>query len=138
MGIKQPVLLLLCVLPLLALTRSASDGVYTKQQAVRGKSLFSEECAKCHGENLSGGDGSPELAGNEFLSRWHGKTVGGLFELIRKTMPTDDPGHLSTRQCADLAAFILNSNGFPAGEKELENNTEALNEIRIEVKQEKQ
>jgi mono/diheme cytochrome c family protein len=123
------------VFPLLALSRSAREGVYTKQQAARGKSLYAEACAKCHGENLSGGDGSPELGGAEFLSRWNGKTVGTLFTLVRKTMPTDDPASLSTRQYADLIAFLLSSNGFPSGDKELENNAEVLNEIRIEDKQ---
>ena len=127
-------LLLLCLSPLLALSRSASEGVYTKQQATRGQSLYLEECAKCHGENLSGGDGAPELSGAEFLGRWNGKSLAGIFSLINKTMPTDDPGHLSTRQSADLLAFILSSNSFPAGEKDLENNTEALNEIRIDTK----
>jgi mono/diheme cytochrome c family protein len=135
MRLRSAFLLLLLVLPLLALSRSAREGVYTTQQAARGKTLYGEECAKCHGENLSGGDGSPELSGAEFLSRWNGKTLGTLFNLVRKTMPTDDPGRLSTRQYADLVAFLLSSNGFPAGDKELENNADALNDIRIEEKQ---
>jgi quinoprotein glucose dehydrogenase len=134
MNSRRGVLFLLFLLPILALSRSASEGVYTKQQAARGKSLYGEECAKCHGETMGGGDGSPDLAGKEFLSRWNGKTVGGLFKLIHDTMPTDDPGHLSTRQCADLAAFILSSNGFQSGEKDLENDANALNEIHIEAK----
>jgi mono/diheme cytochrome c family protein len=134
MNSQRLFLLLVCLSPLLALSRSASDGVYTKQQAARGQSLYLEECAKCHGQNLNGGDGAPELSGAEFLGRWNGKSIAGLFSLINKTMPTDDPGHLSTRQSADLLAFLLSSNGFPAGEKDLENNIEALNEIRIEPK----
>jgi quinoprotein glucose dehydrogenase len=95
--------------------------------------LYAEECAKCHGENLSGGDDSPELAGAAFMSRWKGKKVSALFTVINKTMPTDDPGHLSTRQSADLTAFILSSNGFPAGPNELPNNVAALNDIAIEA-----
>ena len=132
---KTLVICLFLVVPVVALSRSAREGVYTKQQAARGQSLNGEECSKCHSENLSGGDGSPDLAGSEFLSRWNGKPVGTLFELIHKTMPTDDPGNLSTRQCADLTAFILSSNGFPAGDKELANSADALNDIQIEAKQ---
>jgi hypothetical protein len=52
---------------------------------------------------------------------------------MSKTMPTDDPGHLSTRQYADLTAFILSSNGLAAGAKELPTDKTALNEIVIEV-----
>jgi mono/diheme cytochrome c family protein len=122
------------VIPLLAAAHSARDGVYTKQQAARGQAIYAEECAKCHAENLAGGDGSPELAGAEFLSRWNGKSVGDLFEFMRKTMPTDDPGHLSTRQYSDLAAYILSANDFPAGATELDHDAAVLGEIRIDNK----
>lgn len=124
---------LVFLLPLALFCGTAGRGVYTKQQAARGQALYAEECAKCHGENLSGGDDSPELAGAGFMSRWNGKKVGILFTLINKTMPTDDPGHLSTRQSADLTAFILSSNSFPAGPNELPNNAAALNDIAIEA-----
>ena len=121
-------LVFLC--PLLALSRSVKDGVYTKQQADRGKAIYGEQCAKCHGENFNGGDG-PELMGAGFVCRWSNNSVSALFELIRKTMPTDDPGNLSTRQAADLTAAILSANGFPAGDKELENSATALGDIKF-------
>jgi mono/diheme cytochrome c family protein len=122
------------LVPLLALSRTAKDGVYTKEQAARGQAVYREECAKCHAENLTGGDGSPELTGPDFLKRWNGKTVGDLFEFMRKTMPTDDPGHLSIRQYSDLAAFLLSANEFPAGAKELDRDLAAMKEILIEAK----
>jgi quinoprotein glucose dehydrogenase len=117
-----------------AATRSVWDGVYTREQADRGKTVYSQECARCHGENLAGGEASPPLTGAEFLSRWNGKTAGALYDLARKTMPTDDPGGLSTREYADLVAYILSANEFPAGSKELDRDAAALNDIRIEPK----
>jgi mono/diheme cytochrome c family protein len=133
---RFPVALFLsAIIPVIAFSRSAAEGVYTKEQAARGQVVYGEECAKCHAENLAGGDGSPELTGPDFLRRWNGKTVGALFEFMRKTMPTDDPGHLSMRQYSDLAAYILKANDFPAGSKELDRDLAALNEIRIEAKQ---
>jgi cytochrome c553 len=54
------------VIPVLAAARSAQDGVYTKDQATRRQTVYREECAKCHAENLTGGDGSPELTGRDF------------------------------------------------------------------------
>ena len=49
-------------------------------------------------------------------------------------MPSDDPGNLSTRQYADLVAYIFGANEFPPGDKELDRDVAALNEIRIEEK----
>ena len=129
---------LFALVPLSAVSRSASDGVYTKAQAARGLVVYREECTKCHGENLAGGDGSPELTGPEFLQRWNGKTVGDLVELMRLSMPTDDPGHLSMRQYSDLAAYLLKANDFPEGAGELDRDAAVQREIRIDVKAGKQ
>jgi len=124
----------LLVLALAADSRSVADGVYTKEQAARGLTTYRTLCARCHGENLLGGDEAPSLAGGEFVERWSGKTVGSLFELIRTTMPSDGPGTLSRKQCADTVAYMLSANEFPAGQKELESDVAPLNEIRIEPK----
>jgi len=126
--------LLLAACAFAAGSRSVWDGVYTKEQAERGQRAYGEECLKCHGENLAGADTAPALAGAEFVAKWTGKTAGDLFGLIRKTMPTDDPGNLSSRQYSDLVAYILSANEFPAGQKELDRDAAALNEIRIEAK----
>jgi len=120
---------------LAAASRSVWDGVFTREQANRGQKAYREECLKCHGENLMGGEAGPALAGNEFMENWNGKTVGSLFETIRKTMPSDDPGNLSIRQYADLVAYVLSENKFPAGQKEIDREVAPLNEIRIERKQ---
>ena len=128
------ILLLLISLTAAAASRSVWDGVYTKEQAGRGRIVYGEECMKCHGENLMGGEAGPALAGDEFLPKWNGKTVGDLLQIIRKTMPSDDPGNLSTRQYSDVVAYILSANGFPVGQKDLERDMAPLNEIRIETK----
>ena len=119
---------------LLAAPRSVWDGVYSKEQAKRGQAVYERECARCHGQSLEGGENAPALAGADFLNRWNGKTAGAFYEKLRKTMPTDDPGNLSTREYADLAAYTFSANGFPAGDKELDRDAAALNEIRIEPK----
>jgi mono/diheme cytochrome c family protein len=128
------ILLLLLSSSFAAVSRSVWDGVYTKQQAGRGQSAYREECLKCHADNLMGSEAGPALAGDEFLRKWNGKTAGELFESIRKTMPSEDPGNLSRRQYADLVAYILSVNEFPGGQKELASDTALLNEIRIEAK----
>jgi S-disulfanyl-L-cysteine oxidoreductase SoxD len=117
-----------------ALARSVWDGVYTQAQADRGRTVYRQECAKCHAENLAGGEGAPALVGAEFLQKWSGKTAADFYELTRKTMPSDDPGNLSTRQYADLVAYMFRANEFPAGDKELDRDAAALKEIKIELK----
>lgn len=116
-------------------SHSVWDGVYSKAQSARGKTTFGEECARCHGENLMGGEGgAPELVGDTFVQRWSGKTVGDLFEVARTTMPTDSPGSLSPQQYTDITAFILSANSFPAGDKDMPGDTTPLKQIQITAK----
>ena len=108
---------------------SVLDGVYTQAQAERGTAQYAQHCAACHGTGLSGNGEAPALVGAEFISNWAGITLGDLFERIRTTMPQDNPGTLSRDQYADILSFILKSNGYPAGQKELDRRTEFLKAI---------
>lgn len=114
-------------------TRSVWDGAYTEEQAKRGEALYQKECKGCHGVALGGGESSPPLTGGAFLSNWNGLTLGDLFERIRKTMPQNAAGKLNRQQNADIVAFVLSANKFPAGKTELSRQTEFLKEIRFEA-----
>ena len=98
---------------------SVWDGVYTEQQASRGQTLYSQECASCHGAALDGSGQAPPLAGADFKGNWNGQSVDDLFEKVKTSMPADQPGKLSREQNADILAFLLGFNGFPAGPKDL-------------------
>jgi len=113
-------------------TRSVWDGVYTEEQAARGKPLYNQHCASCHADTLMGGEMSPPLVGGDFLSNWNGLTMGELFERIRTTMPQNKAGKLSREVNADITAYILSVNKFPAGKAELPRTVEFLKEIRID------
>jgi len=113
--------------------RSVWDGVYTAEQANRGESAYKRECARCHGDTLTGGEAAPPLAGGEFLANWNGLTVGDLFERIRISMPADRPGTLTNERNSDIIAHILRANQFPAGKAELEHRAEALKQIQLEA-----
>ena len=110
---------------------SAWHGVFTKAQVERGRTAYNTECARCHGETLGGGENSPALVDDVFFAFWGGKTVGDLVEYTRTTMPSDGPGKISRKRCIDIAAYLLSSNGFPAGEQELPVELDALNQIAI-------
>ena len=77
---------------------------------------------------------SPALTGGAFLSNWNGSTLGDLFERIRISMPADRPGTLARQEIADIVAFILTSNRFPAGKTELPREAQLLKEIRFETR----
>jgi hypothetical protein len=49
-------------------------------------------------------------------------------------MPQRAPGRLTRQQDADVLAFLLSVNKFPAGKDELYRQSEMLKEIRFETK----
>ena len=110
---------------------SVWDGVYSEEQAGRGRTLYGKECASCHGSSLSGGETAPPLTGSAFMANWSGLSVGELFERIRLSMPEGRPGTLSRQQNADILAYMLSVNEFPAGKAELQKDTDRLKQIRF-------
>ena len=113
-------------------SRTVWDGVYTDDQAKRGEGFYGKECASCHGSELTGGESAPSLAGDSFFANWNGLTLGDLFERIRVSMPQNAPGSLSRQQNADILAFILKVNQFPAGKTELDRQTDILKTIKFD------
>lgn len=110
--------------------RTTWDGVYTAEQADRGEALYTEHCARCHGATLQGnGEGALPLVGATFMSTWNGVTMGAMMERVRLSMPQDKPSTMTRQQIADLLAFVLRSNKFPAGDAELAKQTDILNAI---------
>jgi len=99
--------------------KTTSDGVYSDAQAKRGEAAYAKTCAGCHGPDLAGADTAPSLTGGEFNAGWTDQTLDDLFERIKTTMPGDAPGSLPGEQVADILAFVLSKDGFPAGQSEL-------------------
>ena len=105
--------------PAAAQDRTINDGVYTDQQATRGRTAYREQCAACHAADLFGGEMAPGLKGSGFIGGWSGATLWEFADFTNATMPQDAPGRLTARQLHDVIAFILQSNDYPAGEDEL-------------------
>jgi mono/diheme cytochrome c family protein len=111
------------VLPLLLALASApvlGEATFTDAQALRGGELYQQNCSACHGSQLQGNPAAP-LTGPAFSGRWEdGKhTLDDLYYIIRSLMPNNAPGSLSKAQYADIVAYILKVNRYPAGESEL-------------------
>jgi mono/diheme cytochrome c family protein len=95
------------------------SGVYSSAQAQRGAKLFADDCAMCHGSDLSGGAGPP-LSGKPFIGKWTGQTADDLHDVVATQMPLTAPGSLKPDEYLALVAFILSKNGYPAGSTALE------------------
>jgi alcohol dehydrogenase (cytochrome c) len=91
-------------------------GPFTAEQANAGRAAFQANCAGCHGADLMG---FPPLAGPAFIGSWSTRNTRDLFGLIQTTMPTDRPGALPAETYVNIVAFILQSNGRPAGTQPL-------------------
>jgi mono/diheme cytochrome c family protein len=96
---------------------SVWDGVYSTEQALRGKKAYEETCARCHGEDLSGANARP-LAGESFIRDWGGLKLDGVLTRA-KTMPPGAAGTLGETGYVDIIAYVLEVNEFPHGEAEL-------------------
>lgn len=118
-------------------THSIRDGIYTDDQAKRGSALYASYCASCHAMDLQGFtptplSGAPALVGSRFIANWTNMTVGHLFYRVRVSMPQERPGSLSRQQVADILAFLVQQNGYPAAEVEQPTTEELLTEIAID------
>ena len=102
--------------------RTTLDGVYTAAQAERGATVFSQRCARCHGDNLDGIGAAPMLYSSRFLDRFREDALRGLFDFTAANMPLDAkpvPGGLSDAEYLDVIAYLLSANDLPPGAKEL-------------------
>ena len=111
-----------------------ADGpLYTAAQAERGRGLYNQQCAACHGAGMEGIEMAPSLAGGDFLDRWAGQTVGDLFERVQSTMPKNKPGSLSREENAEIIAYMLSRSRLRAGSTELPSDVQMLKRIRIDA-----
>jgi S-disulfanyl-L-cysteine oxidoreductase SoxD len=95
--------------------RSLWDGVFTTEQANRGRAQYAVTCARCHGGSLEGGMGA-SLVGTAFWNEWREQSVADMVDYVAKNMPMGrQAAPLSPTEAADLVAFVLSSNDLPAG-----------------------
>lgn len=104
--------------------RSTKQGVYSRDQWMRGRDVYAGLCAGCH----------PAIThvGPMFTTSWAGKKLSDLFGFLRERMPKNDPGSLSEQDYVDVMSYMLRLNGMPAGVDELPADSIALTRIRID------
>lgn len=104
--------------------KAASEGVYTKEQASRGLTVYDSSCASCH--ELS------KFKGDEFAKTWTDKPATDLHTAL-VSMPMDAPGSLKPQEYADILAYFLSINGYPTGAAELEGSDAAIKALKIDA-----
>lgn len=88
----------------------------------RGRAVFSEQCAACHGDKGQGSVGDRLVGGQGTLATAKPiRTVGSywpyastLFDYIRRAMPQNAPQSLSNEDVYAVAAYVLSLNGIVA------------------------
>jgi S-disulfanyl-L-cysteine oxidoreductase SoxD len=116
-------------------SRNIWDGVFTREQARRGRELYYQMCGACHRDDLSGGeDGEPPLAGPAFFIRWKDRTVAEMFTTIGQSMPLPAPSSLTPEVYIDVISFLLEANDVPAGATDLPPDIAKLQQILITEK----
>jgi mono/diheme cytochrome c family protein len=86
----------------------------------RGREVFDQQCAACHGAEGKGGVGDRLVGGQGTLATPQPvRTVGSywpyaptLFDYIRRAMPQNAPQSLSNEDVYAVSAYILNLNGL--------------------------
>lgn len=127
--------------------RSVKDGVYTAEQARRGRDHYRKRCVLCHLDNGQGRGAEPEIvgqsleregdaeapaiAGAEFLTKWSGQTARALYDKVAATMPPGGAGTLTAHDYADVVAYLFELSKLPAGQQDLPAAKDQLDLVRI-------
>jgi len=114
-----------------AATPAAGNGLFTAEQAHRGETAYQTQCVSCHGAALDGAGPYPPLSGDDFLGKYQGQPILSVYDMIQKLMPATKPGSLTRPEAADLLAYILSFNKFPAGKTELPSDEDSLKKITL-------
>ena len=93
--------------------RSTRSGVYTEVQAAEGAKTYDTICSKCHANPTN------PLKGQRVIQAFSGHPLYQIWTYITTNMPQSAPGTLPQQQYADVLAYILKINGYPAGNEAL-------------------
>ncbi len=127
--------------------RSVMAGVYTVEQATRGRGHYEKRCVLCHLDRGQGHEAVPDIAGQSleregepeaapvagevFQKKWGGRNAWDLFTTMVSTMPVGSPRSLAQQEYADVLAYIFELNKYPAGRQELTPARDQLDLIAI-------
>lgn len=104
--------------------RSTASGVYTAEQAQKGREVFQSSCLGCHTV--------ASHSGPAFQLKWFGRPLAELYDYLSNLMPKSAPGTLTEDEYVWVTAYILRLNGMPAGKTELNAEPAWLKSVRVD------
>jgi hypothetical protein len=104
--------------------RTTLAGVFSAEQAERGKDFYLSLCQSCHT--------AVTHTGPVFRRNWSGRSLAELYTFMSSRMPKNEPASLAPEVYADLLAYVLLMNKMPAGAGEITPDPAALQSVRIQ------
>lgn len=104
--------------------RTTMSGVYTADQATRGREVFGGNCIGCHTV--------ASHSGAVFSARWGGRSLAEFYDYVSTLMPKSGPGTLTEDEYVWVTAYVLKLNNMPPGARELTADPALLKTIRID------
>jgi mono/diheme cytochrome c family protein len=104
--------------------RSTASGVYTAEQAQKGREVFQSSCLGCHTV--------ASHTGPSFQLKWFGRPLADLYDYLSNLMPKSAPGTLTEDEYVWVTAYILRLNGMPPGKTELNAEPAWLKSVRVD------
>jgi mono/diheme cytochrome c family protein len=98
-------------------------GVYTPEQATKGKDIAAAACLSCHKP--------AEHTGPRFWDTLVNRSIWDFFSYLKKDMPQDNPGSLGDEDYAAVVSYIFSLNSMPAGTKPLPTDSVSLSKIKV-------
>ena len=102
---------------------STLAGVFSAEQASRGKDVYANLCKSCHNPSV----------GDAFAKRWAGKTLLDMFTYIYTNMPDNNPRSVDEASNADIIGYLMQSTGMPVGTRDVPIAPDSLKLIRIDI-----
>ena len=105
---------------------------FTRAQADAGAAVYARSCVACHGARLDDGIAVP-LAGSAFVQKWAkpDRTLDDLHFITRSTMPKNAGGTLAPADYLAVLAYVLERNGYAAGDSALPGDRGQLARVRL-------
>jgi mono/diheme cytochrome c family protein len=104
--------------------RSTMAGVYTPEQATKGREVFNSNCLGCHT--------TASHQGTAFQIKWFGRPLYDLYDYVSQAMPKAAPGTLTEDEYVWVTAYILRLNGMPPGKTELNAEPAWLKAVKVD------
>ena len=120
--------------PAAAVTPASPAIPFSRAQADAGARVYAKSCLSCHGARLDDGVALP-LAGTAFARKWAtpDRTLDDLFFVTRNSMPKNAGGVLPVADYVAVIAYILERNGYAAGDVELTADRAQLARLRLQA-----